>query len=182
MKKVLIINGSPRKNGATAGALSVVEGILKDKGLETERLEIGNKPVRGCIGCERCAEIHKCAFDDDICNTIIEKITEADAVIIGTPVYFAAPNGALCALLDRAFYVGSEKSRLFAGKPAAAVATVWREGGIAALDRLNRYFTCSEMPVVSGNYWSAVRDSGNDEFGNAAIERLAENMAALLIK
>lgn len=182
MKKVLLINGSPNKNGNTAAALSVAERVLSEKGIAAERIELGKKPVRGCIACERCDDTKRCVFDDDVCNTIIEKILECDAVIIGTPVYFAGPNGALCAVLDRVFYAASCKGQLFAGKPGAALATVWREGGTAALDRINKYFTYAEMPVISSNYWNVVLDSGSDDYGNAVIERMAENMAALLLK
>lgn len=182
MKKVLLINGSPNKNGNTAAALYIAERVLGEKGIAAERIELGKKPVRGCIACERCDETKRCAFDDNQCNLIIEKILESDAVIIGTPVYFAAPNGALCALLDRVFYAAACKGQLFAGKPAAAIATVWREGGTAALDRINKYFTYSQMPVISGDYWNVMLDSGKDDFGKAVIERMAENMAALLLR
>ena len=179
MKHVLLVNGSSRKNGNTAVALSIVEKELKQRGLETARFQLDGKPVRGCIACGRCSSKHKCAFDDDQCNELIEKILEADAVVIGTPVYFAGPNGALCALLDRAFYAAANFGQLFSGKPAAAIATCWRAGATPSIDRLNKYFTFSQMPVVSSDYWNGYLGS-QDSFGTDVLKTLANNMASLL--
>jgi multimeric flavodoxin WrbA len=108
-------------------------------------------------------------------------MVEADGIIIGSPVYFAGPNGALCALLDRVFYAASNFGHLFAGKPAAAVATCWRAGATATLDRLNKYFTFSEMPVVSSNYWN-LKLTGEDAYGEEIMRCLGENMVKLLQK
>jgi multimeric flavodoxin WrbA len=179
--KVLLVNGSPRKNGETHQSLKIIEDVLQDAGLETEWFELGTEPVRGCIHCNSCEKTSRCAFSDDICNTLIERMVEADGIIIGSPVYFAGPNGALCALLDRVFYAASNFGRLFAGKPAAAVATCWRAGATATLDRLNKYFTFSEMPVVSSNYWN-LKLTGEDAYGEEIMRCLGENMVKLLKK
>lgn len=178
--KVLTINGSPHKSGTTDKALGIVESALAAAGVESERVWIGNKPVRGCIACQKCAETNRCAFADDAANEIIEALLAADGVVVGTPVYFAGANGALLALLDRAFYAASVHGKLFAGKPAAAVATLWRAGSTSALDEVNRYFTFSGMPVASSTYWNLMLNSGEDAFGEDTLRQLGENMAALV--
>lgn len=177
--RVLLINGSPRKNGETFQAMTTVEKALQKNEIDTEWFWIGTEPVRGCIHCDSCESSSRCAFADDSCNELIDKILAADGVIIGSPVYFAGPSGALCALLDRVFYAASNFGYLFAGKPAAAVTTCWRAGATAALDRLNKYFTFSEMPVVSSNYWN-MKLEGDDRYGDEIMIRLGENMAKLL--
>jgi multimeric flavodoxin WrbA len=174
--KVLLVNGSPRTNGETASSLAIVEKILLEAGIETDWFHLGTNPVYGCCHCNSCAETNRCVFTEDGCNQLIEKCLEADGMIIGTPVYFAAPNGALCALLDRVFYAASNFGYLFAGKPGAAIATCWRAGATATLDRLNKYFTFSEMPVVSSNYWN-MKLMGDDPYGEEILKRLGENMA-----
>ncbi|MDR3278115.1 MAG: flavodoxin family protein, partial [Oscillospiraceae bacterium] len=110
--KVLLINGSPNEKGCTYTALSEVAGVLNQNGVETEIFQLGKAPIRGCIACNGCWEKGKCVFDDDPCNAVAEKIAAADGLVVGSPVYFAGPNGALCALLDRVFASGS---RNFAG-------------------------------------------------------------------
>ena len=180
--KVLLINGSPHENGCTYTALSEVASQLNKNGIDTEILYIGKDPVRGCVACGACAKLKKCAFDDDKCNIIAEKMLEADALVIGSPVYFAGPNGALCALLDRAFYFSSGK---MAGKPGAAVVSCRRGGASATFDRLNKYFTISNMPVVSSQYWNMVHgmcaeDVLKDEEGLQTMRTLADNMAWML--
>jgi multimeric flavodoxin WrbA len=179
--KVLLINGSPRTNGETFYSLSIIEKILHQSGIETEWFQLGTDKVRGCCHCNQCRETYRCAFTDDRCNELLEQCVNADAIIIGSPVYFAGPNGALCALLDRVFYAASCFGRLLAGKPAAAVATCWRAGATATLDRLNKYFTYSEMPVVSSNYWN-VKLTDEDTFGEKILVRLGENMVKELQK
>lgn len=181
MKKVLLVNGSPHKNGNTATALKIVEKELHGFGLETVWFQLDGTPVRGCIACGRCASEHRCAFRDDQCNELIEKLLELDALVIGTPVYFAGPNGALCALLDRAFYATANYGQLLAGKPACAVATCWRAGATPSIDRLNKYFTFSQMPVVSSEYWNGYLGA-RDSFGEDVLKTLAVNMAKLLQK
>lgn len=123
--KVLLVNGSSHKNGSTYTTLTMVEKSLLDNGIETEWFYIGNKPVRGCVDCRRCEGSNRCIFNDDPCNALIEAIINTDGVIIGSPVYFAGPNGALCALLDRVFYAASTHGQLFRGKPATAVASCY---------------------------------------------------------
>lgn len=177
--KVLLINGSPRPKGETRNALTVVQKALEEKGVSCEWFQLGTEPVRGCVHCGGCKQTHRCVFEDDACNTLIEKIAAADGVIVGTPVYFAGPNGALCALLDRVFYAGSCYGRLFAGKPAAAVAVCWRSGASATLDRLIKYFTYSEMPVASSTYWN-IKLEGEDKHGERTLRTLGYNMAKML--
>ena len=177
--KVLLVNGSPHKNGHTAAALKIVEEQLHAKGIETFWFQLNGKPVRGCIACERCASTHRCAFKDDLCNELIEDMLEADGIVVGSPVYFAGPNGALCALLDRAFYAAANYGQLFAGKPAAAVATCWRAGATPSIDRINKYFTFSQMPVVSSEYWNGYLGA-HDSFGIENLKTLGRNMAELL--
>lgn len=147
--KVLLINGSPHKNGGTVENLKTVEESLNKNGITTEWFHLGTKPVRGCIDCRQCAKTHRCAFNDDVCNAIIEAILGADGVIIGTPVYFASANGALTAILDRVFYAASSHGNLFKGKVAACIASMYRSGGNSAIDRINKYFAFSEMPIWS---------------------------------
>ena len=180
--KVLLINGSPHAEGCTFTALSEVAGVLQKQGLETEILQIGSKPVHGCIACHKCAETGACVFKEDMANTIAEKIAQSDGVVVGSPVYYAGPNGALCALLDRAFFSASAK---FAHKPAAAVVSCRRGGSSAALDRLNKYFTIAQMPVVSSRYWNMVHGQSPEEVkqdleGMQVMRALGENMAWML--
>lgn len=183
--KVLLVNGSPHSKGETYKALSLVEQALREKGLETEWFWIGNKPVRGCIDCRKCSNGFRCAFTDDVCNDLIEAMLNADGVIIGSPVYFAAPSGALCALLDRVFYAASTHGGLFKGKPAAAVASCMRSGANSTIDRINKYFAFSQMPIVSSDYWNLLFSSQSkmerDEKGRKTMQTLGSNMATLLI-
>lgn len=181
MSTVLLLNGSPHANGNTATALRLIEDELAEHGVQSEWFQLGSKPVRGCIGCERCEMTHRCAFDDDPCNRLIEALLRADGVIVGTPVYFGGPNGALCALLDRAFYAASNFGQLFRGKPAAAVATCWRAGATPTIDRLNKYFSFSQMPIVSSDYWNGYLGA-KDTFGADVLKTLGKNMAELLLQ
>jgi multimeric flavodoxin WrbA len=174
--KVLLINGSPRKNGETALSLSIVEKILQESGIEIQWFHLGTEMVHGCCSCNSCSKTNRCVFEDDKCNELIELCLEADGIIIGSPVYFAGPNGALCALLDRVFYAASNFGYHLAGKPGAAIATCWRAGATATLDRLNKYFTFSEMPVVSSNYWN-MKLNGTDTYGEEILKTLGRNMA-----
>lgn len=179
--KVLLINGSPHADGCTFTALSEVAKVLEAKGIETQIFHIGKSPVRGCIACGACGKLKKCAFDDDPANEMLRLMQEADGIIVGSPVYYAGPNGALCALLDRVFYAGGN----FAFKPAAAVVSARRSGTTAAFDRLNKYFTINRMPVVSSQYWNGVHgftpdDVRKDEEGLQTMRTLGHNMAWLL--
>lgn len=182
MKRILLVNGSPHSSGNTASVLYRMEEVFRENGFETKRFEIGASPVRGCIGCDRCEKTNRCIFKDDLCNDLMDEMEQADGIVLGSPVYFAGPSGALCALLDRVFYAGAEHGRLFAGKPGTAVVTAWREGGTAALDRLNKYFAFAEMPIISGSYWNAVIGPAEDAFGINAVRTTAENMCRFLQK
>lgn len=182
--KVLLVNGSPHSEGNTYESLKKASKGLIEKGIEVEHFHIGNKPVHGCIDCKKCAITHRCIFKEDVCNVLIEKMVEADGIIIGSPVYFAGPNGSLCALLDRVFYAAGEHGQLFIGKPAAALVSCYRAGATSALDRLNKYFSYSQMPIVSSLYWNMVFEQSafisEDRFGDEILEKLGENMATLL--
>ena len=146
---VLMINGSPHARGCTFTALSTVAGQLKKKGIESEIIHIGVKPIAGCIACGKCAESGHCVFTDDSVNEAIDKLRSAEGLVVGSPVYYAGPNGALCAFLDRMFFM---KGSAYAFKPAACVVNCRRGGASAAFDRLNKYFTINKMPVVSSQY------------------------------
>jgi len=177
--KVLLINGSPKDNGCTYTALSVAEKILKEEGIETQIYHIGKKPVYGCIACKACVETQACIFKDDSANEIIGLLKKADGLIVGSPVHFAGACGTLCALLDRVFY---QRSHLYSYKPAAALVCCRREGGGSAFDRLNKYFTYAQMPVVTSHYWNVIHgmtpeDVLKDEEGLQIIRALARNMA-----
>lgn len=180
--KVLLINGSPRREGCIYTALKEVAGALEAQGIDTEIFHIGTDPVRGCTACGGCFKAGKCVFDDDICNELAAKCAEADGIVVGSPVYFAGPNGALLALLDRLFY---SQSRKLWHKPAAAVVSCRRGGASAAFDRLNKYFTINRMPVVSSQYWNAVHgrtpeEVRKDREGLQIMRTLGNNMAWLL--
>lgn len=180
--KVLLINGSPHREGNTFIALSEVAETLRMLGDEAEMVWIGNRPVRGCIACGSCAKTGKCAFDDDVMPEILAKAAEADGIVVGSPVYYAGPNGALCAVLDRMFYSGG---RFLQRKPAAAVVVCRRGGASAAFDRLNKYFTMSNMPVVPSQYWNSVHghkpgEAAQDAEGLQTMRTLARNMHWML--
>lgn len=181
--RVLLINGSPNTNGNTAAALAVVQERLHKDGLETEWLQLEKKPVRGCADCNGCVGTNRCVFHNDLCNQMIESILAADGIIIGSPVYFAGPNGSLCALLDRVFYATCTRSQLFAGKPAGALVTCAGSGGTASLDRLHRYFVPCQMPIVTScDYTVFIGDSvkRHEPRSIGLLETLADNMSKLL--
>ncbi len=180
--KVLLINGSPRKEGNTFLALSEVAKTLNENGIRTEIIQLGNKAVQGCIACQKCAELGHCIFNDTLYTTIREQLKNADGLIVGSPTYYAGPNGSLCALLDRLFYSSLE---LLQYKPAAAVAICRRGGAGNTFDRLNKYFTISNMPVVPSQYWNSVHglmpgEAIHDAEGLQTMRTLARNMTWLL--
>jgi multimeric flavodoxin WrbA len=180
--KVLLVNGSPRKEGCTYTALKEVAGALEKNGIETMICHIGTKPVYGCTACGKCEELGRCVLNDDLYNTLFDLCTEADGIVIGTPVYFAGANGTLCALLDRLFFSAGRRLQY---KPGAAVVSCRRGGASAAFDRLNKYFTISQMPVVSSQYWNSVHgfepeDVEKDLEGLQTMRTLGNNMAWLL--
>ncbi len=181
--KVLLINGSPRGEGCTYTALTEVASALQECGVETEIVSVGNRPVRGCIGCGTCSRTGsgRCVFDDDVVNEILAKAEEADGYVFGTPVHFASASGAITSLMDRMFYAG----KCFAHKPAAAIASCRRGGASASFDQLNKYFTIRNMPVVASNYWNMVHGNTPDEVrqdaeGMQTMRILGRNMAWLL--
>ena len=180
--KVLLLNGSTRKNGCTYLALSEVAKALNAEGVETEILQMGGGPVRDCIGCNGCAGKGRCVFCDDLVNEIIAKAKEADGFVFGSPVYYAHPSGQVLSLLDRLFYAGGGA---FAHKPGAAVATARRAGTTASLDVLNKYMTDAQMPVVTSTYWNMVFGPApelvaQDKEGLQTMRNLGRNMAWLL--
>lgn len=180
--KVVLINGSPHRKGNTFIALSEVAGALEKEGVQTEIIQLGIKAVQGCIACNKCAELGHCVFQDTLYNQVREALQEADGIVVGSPVYYAGPNGALCALLDRVFYSCSE---LLAYKAGASVAVCRRGGASATFDRLNKYFTILNMPVVSSQYWNSVHgmrpgEATEDAEGLQAMRMLGRNMAWLL--
>jgi multimeric flavodoxin WrbA len=178
---VLLINGSPHKEGCTNRALREVSESLNKEGVETEILHIGNKAIHGCIACGKCAKTGRCIFGDDLVNEILDKMDQVDGLVVGSPVYYASANGSLFSLLDRLFFAGRD----FAFKPAAAVASARRAGTTATFDALNKYFTISQMPVVSSRYWNMVHgktpeDVEQDLEGLQTMRALGKNMAWLL--
>ena len=179
---VLLINGSPHADGCTYTALSEIASTLRDESVDSEIFQLGRKPVRGCVACGVCAERGECAFQDDALPGLVEAVKRADAVVIGSPVYYAGPNGALCALLDRLFY---SAGKYLSGKPGACVVSCRRGGASAAFDRLNKYFTIQQMPVVSSQYWNSVHgftpeDVRKDAEGLQTMRTLAHNLARML--
>ncbi|MBQ3710574.1 MAG: flavodoxin family protein [Bacteroidales bacterium] len=179
--KALLINGSPHANGCTFTALSIVAEELQKNGIETEIIHIGNKDIRGCIACGKCAELGHCVFNDMV-NEVAPKLEHADGLVVGSPVYYAGPNGTLTNLLDRLFFSTPFDKRM---KVGAAVVSARRGGTTAAFDRLNKYFTISEMPIVSSRYWNMVHgysaeDVMQDEEGVQIMRILGRNMAFLM--
>ncbi len=179
--KVLLINGSPNARGCTFTALSEVEKELNKEGIETEIIHVGNKDIRGCIACKSCYKTGKCVFND-LVNEVKVKFEEADGLVIGSPVYYSSPNGTLLSFLDRLFYISSFDKR---AKVGASVVSCRRGGNTATFDVLNKYFTISQMPVVSSRYWNMVYGSNaeqvqQDEEGLWTMRVLGKNMAFLM--
>jgi len=184
--KVLLINGSAHKEGNTFTALSEIARQLEKQGVEAEIVQLGNKPVRGCIACGQCRTkvLGRCTFDDDVCNRIVEKLDGADALIVGTPVYYGQPNGAVLAVMQRVFFSASSKVE---NKPAASVAICRRGGATAAFQTVNMMFEMMNMPLVTSQYWNIAygREPGQaalDTEGMQTMRTLADNMAWLLKK
>ena len=179
---VLLLNGSPNAEGCTFTALSEIAATLKEENVTSEIFQLGKQPVRGCIACGACRERGECAFRDDALPALVEAAGRADALVIGSPVYYAGPNGALCALLDRFFF---SSGALVKFKPGAAVVSCRRGGASASFDRLNKYFTINQMPVVSSQYWNSVHgftpdDVRKDAEGLQTMRTLARNLARML--
>lgn len=179
--KVLLINASPRENGNTALALSQIIEIFKEEGIETELVNIGKKPVRGCIACLSCRETGKCVFDD-IVNEVAPKFEQCDGLVLGTPVYYASANATLSAFCDRLFYSTPFDKTM---KVGAAVACARRGGCSATFDQINKYFTISGMPIASSQYWNSIHgaapgEAQGDKEGLQTMRTLARNMAFLM--
>ena len=181
--KVLLINGSPHKNGCTSVALREVEETLNKEGIETEIIHIGNQAIRGCIACAKCREIGHCVFEDAV-NEVAEKFAHADGLVVGSPVYYASANATLVAFLDRLFY---SSARQFdkTMKVGAAVVSARRGGNTSTFDELNKYFTISGMAVVSSQYWNQIHgnnaeDASKDAEGLQTMRTLGRNMAFLM--
>ena len=179
--KTLLINGSPHANGCTFTALNIVANELEKNGIETEIVHIGSKDIRGCIACGKCAELGRCVFNDMV-NEVAQKFEQADGLVVVSPVYYAGPNGTLTNLLDRLFFSTPFDKRM---KVGAAVVSARRGGTTAAFDRLNKYFTISEMSIASSRYWNMVHghtpeDVMKDEEGVQIMRILGRNMAFLM--
>lgn len=179
--KVLLINGSPNEAGCTYTALSEVADTLHKNEVETELLQIGKKPVAGCIACGKCFSTGKCIFDDQV-NKILERIEEFDGIVVGSPVYYSGPSGQVCALLDRLFFSSGGRME---GKVAAAVVSCRRGGASAAFDRLNKYFSISNMRIATSQYWNQVHGSSpedvrRDEEGLQTMRTLGQNIAWMI--
>ena len=178
--KVLLLNGSPHKNGTTFRALKEIENTLLTHQIDAEILCVGDKDIVGCSVCGGCSKTGKCV-KNDIVNDVIEKIASCDGLIIGSPVYYAGVNGSVKSLLDRVFYA----KKRFDGKPAAAIAVARRAGTTSTVDMINKYFMIGNMPIVSSQYWNMVFGSNGeqaelDEEGMQTMRTLANNMAWLL--
>lgn len=180
--KVLLINGSPNNNGCTKTALSIVAETLEKEEIGTEIIHVGNKAIRGCIGCRKCFETGKCVFDDYV-NEVAPKFKECDGIVIGSPVYYASANGTLISFLDRLFYSSFAVDKTM--KVGAAVVSARRAGTTATFDELNKYFTINSMPIVSSQYWNMVHgytpeDVYADKEGCQIMRTLGKNMAFLM--
>ncbi len=179
--KVLILNGSPKAKGNTAIALQEMVKIFEAEGIETETVQIGNQDIRGCISCNSCSRTGKCVFND-IVNELAGKFEAADALVVGSPVYYSSPNATLIACLDRLFYsTGFDKTM----KVGACVVVARRGGSSASYDVLNKYFTISGMPVASSQYWNMVYgtapgEAAQDGEGLQTMRTLARNMVFLM--
>ena len=181
MASVLLLNGSPHADGCTAAALKEMIGIFREQGIDTELIQIGNKQIRGCISCNSCSRTGKCVFDDQV-NEVAQKLEKADGLVVGSPVYYASPNGTILSFLDRLFYSSPFSKHM---KVGAAVVSARRGGNTASFDVLNKYFTISGMPVASSTYWNQVHgfsaaDVAKDLEGLQTVRNLARNMSFLI--
>ena len=181
MAKVLLLNGSPHPHGCTATALEEMISTFGQEGIETELIQIGTKDIRGCIACGRCSQLGHCVFDDPV-NEIAPKLEKADGLVIGSPVYYASPNGTIISFLDRLFYSTHFSKHM---KVGAVVVSCRRGGNTASFDVLNKYFSISGMPIASSTYWNQVHgftadDVRKDLEGLQTMRNLARNMAFMI--
>ncbi|MBO7663569.1 MAG: flavodoxin family protein [Clostridia bacterium] len=179
--KVLLLNGSPHAHGCTAAALQEMIGVFESEGVETELIQVGHLEIRGCISCESCMKKGKCVFNDPV-NEIASRFEAADGLVVGSPVYYASPNGTLLSLLDRLFYSSSFSKHM---KVGAAVVSARRGGNTASFDVLNKYFSISGMPIATATYWNQVHgftaeDVRKDAEGLQTMRNLARNMTFLM--
>lgn len=179
--KILLLNGSPRPNGNTAAALDEMEAVFAAEGLETERVQVGNRVIRGCIACGKCAGLGRCVFDD-LVNELAPKLEACDGLVVGSPVYYASANATLVALLTRLFYSTPFDKTM---KVGAAVAAARRGGLTATYDELNKFFGISGMPIASGQYWNGIHgrepgEASQDAEGLQGMRTLARNMVFLM--
>ena len=179
--KVLLLNGSAHIKGCTSRALKEVSDTLNKEGIETETIVVGNKDIRGCISCNTCQNKGKCVFDD-LVNEIAPKFEEADGIIVGTPTYYAGSNGTIISLLDRLFYSTHFDKTM---KVGAGVISSRRAGSTSAFDEINKYFTMTNMPIVSSSYWNEVHgftadDVEKDLEGLQTMRNLGRNMAFMI--
>lgn len=185
--KVLLVNGSPHENGCTNRALAEVARTLEEGGVETEVFWIGRRPVGGCVACNACARLGRCAFDDGGVNEFREKAAQADAFVFGAPVHYGRAGASLLGFMDRLFYANGRAGQpdVLAHKPAAAVTSARRAGTTSALADIEKFFTISQMPIVSSRYWNMVHGTSaeeveQDEEGLWTMRQLGRNMAWLL--
>lgn len=181
--KVLLFNGSPHKDGCTNTALMEIANTLKEEGIDSVIYHVGNAPIASCRACRACSNLCKCVIDDNV-NNFVELMSTCDALIIGSPVHYASSSGATVSFLDRAFFSAfmSGRGEIFEHKPGAAIASARRAGTTATLDQLNKYFTITQMPIISGRYWNMVHgytpeDVKKDLEGMQNMRILARNMA-----
>ena len=180
--KALLINGSPHAKGCTYIALSELKHTLEAEGIETELIHVGNQDVRGCIACGQCRKLDKCVFDD-VVNEVASKLAEADAFVIGAPVYYSSPAGGAISFMDRLFFSTFNVDKTM--KVGAAVVTCRRGGNTASFDVLNKYFSISGMPIASSQYWNMVYGGSAEEVlkdaeGLQTMRTLGRNMAFMI--
>lgn len=181
MSKVILLNGSAHVNGCTATALEEMIKVFDAEGIETELIQVGSKDIRGCIGCNKCGELGKCVFDD-LVNEVAAGFEAADGLVIGSPVYYASPNGTILSFLDRLFYSTKFPKHM---KVGASVVSCRRGGNTASFDVLNKYFTISGMPVAPSTYWNQVHGSTAEDVkkdleGLQTMRNLARNMSFMI--
>ena len=179
--KVLLVNGSPHANGSTYTALHEMEKVFTEEGIEAEIIQIGNQDIRGCIACNGCRKKGSCVFEDAV-NETAAKFEEADGLVVGSPVYYASANATLIAVLDRLFYSSHFDKTM---KVGASVVCARRGGCSAPFDELNKYFTISNMPIASSQYWNSIHgraqgEAEMDEEGKQTMRVLARNMVFLM--
>lgn len=185
--KVLAFNGSPSFKGNTADGIKLVANELEKEGIEVEVVHVGNKVIRGCIACHQCGKNknEKCILEADPVNEWIQKMKDADGIILASPVHYSGIGATMKAFLDRAFYVSTQNGNLFRHKVGASVAAVRRSGGIPAVDQLDRYINYSEMMIATSSYWNVIHgtvpgDTSEDIEGQQIMRTLGRNMAYML--